>query len=247
MRKPTILNYIYYHCTKKKNRKCFQKSIRVEELERQFNERLNRLKIGDNYLKLALDYLQEKQELATRDEKTIRQSLQQTYDDCQTRINNLNKEYTSPQNMNHELYAPEEFKQLKDGLLRERGRIDDEMNTVKEKIDKTHELSERTFNFCVYASYHFNNGNLQMKKEIFATIGSNLTLMDKNLSIEALHPYLFIEKELDSQIALYAGLEPTKRGYNKRKEAAFAASIPSWLRDLDSNQDTILQRDVSYH
>src|SRR3989338_10742101 len=28
-----------------------------------------------------------------------------------------------------------------------------------------------------------------------------------------------------------------ENGYTKRKEAAFAASIPNWLRGLDSNQD----------
>ena len=49
MKKPTILDYTYYHCTKKKNRNCAQKSIRIEELEKQFDERLQNLKIDNDY------------------------------------------------------------------------------------------------------------------------------------------------------------------------------------------------------
>jgi hypothetical protein len=57
--------------------------------------------------------------------------------------------------------------------------------------------------------------------------------MDRKLRIERLHPYMLIENELKSQRALFVGLEPEKDGYVQRKEAAFAASIPDWLPELD--------------
>jgi hypothetical protein len=40
---------------------------------------------------------------------------------------------------------------------------------------------------------------------------------------------LLIENEIKDQKKLYDVLEPTKHGYNKRKEAVFTASIPTWL------------------
>jgi site-specific DNA recombinase len=229
MKKPVRLNYVYYHCTKKKNRNCSQGSIRIEELEKQFNAKLDTLKIDKDYLKLALDYLQKKQEFEANDEKTIRYSLQKTYDGCQTRLYNINREYTSPQNEGYALYTPEDFKRQKDELLRERGGIEEEMKTVKEKIDQTFELSERTFNYCFYAIHHFTYGDLQKKKEVFSTVGSNLTLKDGKLNVQALEPYLLIEKEVSSIRKRYERLEPEKSGFNKRKEAAFAASSPKWL------------------
>ncbi len=231
MQNPVILKYVYYHCTKKKNRDCTQKHVRVEDLESQFNKELEKITIDEDYLTLALDYLQEKQKTSTKEEKTVRVSLQAAYDDCQTRLANLSKIFTSPQNSHHELYTPDEFAQEKKALVTERTRIEKEMGGTREKFDHDLAVAERTFNFCAFAKRHFNeDAPLQKKREIFSTIGSNLTLKDKKLSIERLHPYLLIENELRDQKQLLATLEPEKKGYTKRKEAAFAASIPNWLR-----------------
>ncbi len=229
MKNPTILQYTYYHCTKRKHPNCSQKGIRVEELEKQFSQRLTTLSIDPDYLKLALDYLQEKQGNEIQNEKAIRQSLDKKYDDIQARIANLNQEYTSTQNMRHELYSPEEFKQLKAGLFTQLTNVEQERADVKKNLVKVLDLSVRTFNFCAYAFQSFKTDDLQRKKEIFSAISSNLTLKDKILSIGALEPYLLIEKDLTRLRKRYELLEPTKNGFIKRKDAAFAASIPSWL------------------
>jgi hypothetical protein len=149
--------------------------------------------------------------------------------------------------MKYELYKPEEFKQLKESLLKERKSIEDELAEARFKVDRTLELSERTFNFCVYARHHFEYGTIQQKREIFSGIGSNLTLKDGKLKIDALEPYLLIEKSVGALKEKFARLEPEKSGFTKRREAAFAASIPKVLPGLDSNQDTRLQRAMSYH
>jgi hypothetical protein len=41
---------------------------------------------------------------------------------------------------------------------------------------------------------------------------------------------LLLRVSLKDQKKLFSALEPEKKGYNKRKEAAFAASVPNWLR-----------------
>ena len=231
MKNPTILNYIYYHCTKKKNRQCSQKTIRLEELEKQFNQVLAGLKIDEDYLKVALDYLQDKQKKEGGAEKTIRQSLQSVYDSCQTRLANLHREYTSPQNSNHKLFSPEEFSVQKEQILSERNGLESKLRNIKESLDNSYEVAERIFNFCAYAQHHFNNAkDLQTKRDIFSTIGSNLILINKELKIERLHPYLLIENEIKSQRELYSRLEPKKGGSTKEKDAVFASSLPTWLR-----------------
>ncbi len=157
--------------------------------------------------------------------------MQETYDNCQTRLKNLHREFTSPQNVDYVLYTTDEYAEHKKSLLKERGDIEKELNAVKTNFDQSIEATERTFNFCAFARSHFNNtDDIQKKRDIFSTIGSNLTLKDKKLNIERLHPYLLIENELKSQKALFASLEPKKRGYNKRKEAAKATSILTWRR-----------------
>lgn len=230
MQSPTMLNYVYYRCTKKKNRACTQKTIRLEELEQQFNKVLAELTIDEDYLKLAIDYLNDKGKNSGHEEKAMQISLQTAYNNCETRLTNLSREFTSPLNSNYELYTPEDFKNQKVELMAERERLAKEMGGTSEKFDRDLVNTERVFNFCTFAKREFNKSDLQKKRIIFGTIGSNLTLKDRILSIERLHPYMLIENELNSQRALYEGLEPEKKGYNKRKEAAFAASVPNWLR-----------------
>ena len=231
MKSPKILKYIYYRCTKKKNGGCTQKFLRLEDLEAQFNKALSDLAIDDEYLHLALDYLRSKQDLDIDGQKDITKSLQATYNTNIIQLENLSREYTSAQNIDHGLYTPEEFKAHKQKLLKERKDIEDQIEESKSKIDQTLELSERTFNFCAYAYHHFNTGDLQKKREIFSNIGSNLTLKDKKLSVQALEPYLLIENELSAQKKLYGEFEPKKNGATKRKTSASRAGIPSWLRD----------------
>jgi site-specific DNA recombinase len=246
MNKPTIKDYYYYRCSKKnKNHKCKQKFIQAKELETQINEILLGLKIDEEYLKIALEYLQEKRDNSLNAEIQMRDMLQSTLNNCQTRLNNLNKEYTSVQNIKHELYSPEEFAELKKEVLNERKNIEAELGKAKSRIDQSLELTERTFNFCAYAFYHFNTTDLQKKREIFSTIGSNLTLKDKILSIERLHPYLLIENELKSQRALFSTLEPTKSGYIKEWEALFRASILTWRRVLDEVRTSLMLSDLT--
>ncbi len=232
---PKILNYTYYHCTKKKNRNCSQVSIRVEDLEKQFSAKLMELRIDPDYLQVALDYLADKQKDSGKEEGQIRLSLQAGYDNCVTRLKNLNREYTSPQNLDYGLYTPEEFKAQKAIIIQERDLLLKQLNEVSANFDDSLKETERIFNFCAFAHYHFNTDNLQKKRDIFSTIGSNLTLKDKKLNIELLHPYLLIQNELIDQRKLYEGLEPEKEGYEERRKAIFVASIPSWLRDQGSN------------
>ena len=96
MENPTILNYVYYRCTKKKNRQCTQKTIRLEVLEKQFNAKLADLTIDEDYLKVALDYLNDKQKDSGGEEKAMQTSLQSAYNTCETRLANLSREFTSP-------------------------------------------------------------------------------------------------------------------------------------------------------
>lgn len=231
---PTILHYTYFHCTKRPCKACSQGSIRLEDLEIQFNEVLSGIKLDEEYLKIAIDYLNEKQNGSFGEEKRIRDSLQSAYDNIQTRITNLQREYNSPQNIGHDLYTPEEYIEQKKTLLKERASIEKELHEVKTKFDESIQATEHTFNFCAFALHHFNTNDIQKKRDIFSTIGSNLTLKDKKLSIERLHPYILIENEIKSQKGLFASLERNKNEsislYNKRKIEAVEASIISMRR-----------------
>lgn len=230
MNNPTILHYVYYHCTKKKDKKCSQKYVKVENLEQQFNDILSKITIDKDYLELALEYLQDKQKNSTSTEKAIRGNLQLALDNCQTRINNIYREYASPQNADHGIYTPEEFKELKANLLKERSDLEGQISKAKNSLDQSLDITERIFNFCTFATHHFNTGDIQKKRQIFSTIGSNLTIKDRKLFIDKLHPFLLVENELKAQKELLIRLEPKESIVNKEEKTTFVASPPDWLR-----------------
>lgn len=222
---PKILHYVYYHCTRKPDRDCRQKAIRVEELEKQFMAELEKISLDKEYLEVALQYLHAKQENFGSEESTMRKSLGSTYESCQTRLKNLHREYTSPQNSNHELYTPEEFSRLKKEIVVERDSAEKELGQIKNKLDNSLEATEKTFNFCTFALHHFNTGDLQKKRTIFSTIGSNLILKDQKLEIEKLHPFILIENEIKALRELSSARTYKKPYTVKQKAQLYKESI----------------------
>ncbi len=231
---PVKLQYVYYHCSKKRG-PCSQKTIRLEDLELQFQNELKKIAIDEDYLNLALEYLQDKQKNFGREESVKRSSLEAIYDNCQLRLKNLHREYTSPQNANHEIYTSEEFVSLKQELNKERQDIEKQLEQVKQSLDSSLEATVRTFNFCTFALHHFNTGDLQKKRSIFSTIGSNLILKDKKVIIEKPHPFILIENELKAQTELISEFEPKKELATKGQSTTFMVLHPNLLRGQGSN------------
>lgn len=223
-----VHHYVYYRCTKKRGA-CSQQYIEQQELEKQFKNELQKITIDQDYLDVALDYLQQKQKDSGKEEKTIRKSMEEAHDDVQKRLNRLHNEYTSSHNVNHELYTPDEFKGLKQALVKERDDLQKQLEQARNKLDKRNEECERIFNFCHLALKEFSTGDLMKKRNIFSTIGSDLILKDKKLCIQKVHPLLLIENELSKQKKLKSRLEPVKSVDTKGKETTFVASIPNWL------------------
>jgi hypothetical protein len=59
MKRPTILHYVYYHCTKKTKPHCSQGFIEVKELESQIDHYLSNIHISEGFKDWAIKYLKE--------------------------------------------------------------------------------------------------------------------------------------------------------------------------------------------
>ena len=231
MEEPTKLHYIYYRCSRRKNDKCTQrKYLPIKQLEEQIDSELQKMDIDEDYLKLALDYLNEKKGKDFKTQEIIRQSLQKNINTCDARLKKLNNDYTSSINLDYSLYAPEEYKEQKQIIMKEKQGFENELNAIEENCKLWIELSEKTFNFCAYARYHLANGDLQRKREILSAIGENLTLKDKLLSIPEYEPFIIIKNTINTIKAQKLALEPKILASKTRKKEVFASSIPTWLR-----------------
>jgi hypothetical protein len=114
------------------------------------------------------------------------------------------------------------------------------LRETENRAEKWVELSEKTFNFATYARKEFVMGGLDKKREIFAALGQNFLVKDKQVSITANEWFVPIEKAYPALEAEYKRLELDKNLTDTTRNAAFAQLILSWGQAL-SGLITVLE------
>ena len=197
-----IHHYTYYHCTKRITLKCIQKTIRDTELERQIIEILSKIEIPSTFHQWAIKYLKEEQSKEAVDRDEILKSQQKRLDSCIRKQDSLFE-----MRINSEI-DKEEYLQRKEQLIEVEQRykqlIDDTHNRAKTWLDN----AEKLFSFAETAKKRFESGNLVVKREILACLGSNLTLLDRKLNIKLQEPLFIFTKYSPELKALRNRLEP---------------------------------------
>ena len=208
MAKPLFLRYTYYHCAKGKDPSCTQKWLSGDELEKQIDHFLSRIRISERFKDWAIKYLHE----LHAKESTFRQEMietrQKAYQECVRRIDNLVKLKTSAHNTDGSLLSEEEYGQQRMELLKEKSALEELLQDAGQGVERALERSEKTFDFACTARDRFAKGDCDTKKEILAGLGSNLILKDKILSIQALEPILLLENALNGDEHRNRPIEP---------------------------------------
>ena len=247
MRNPKILHYVFYHCTKRVNKNCSQKSISLDFLEKEIDGELKKFEIPELFAKWAIKYLNEVNDRETTDRSLIGNNLQKAYKDCQKKIDNLLRLKISPQNLNNEVVSEEEYLSQRKLLLDEKESLLRQVNELDERQNKWLELSEKTFNFACYARYWFANGDLKTRTQILGALGQNLIIQGKKLVIQGYYPFFLIETAKLEMEKYSEALEPAKKVELSALSALPERVSSTWLPGRDSNPNTKIQSLVSYH
>jgi len=235
MKTPTILKYVYYRCTKRKNPSCTQGSIELKELERQISRYLSRIHISESFKNWAIKYLKEETKNEINSRETILSSQRKAYDSCLKKLDNLFALKISPQNTDGSLLSDEEYAKRKAELIKEKARLEEILNDTSGRAEKWLDVAEKTFDFACYARQWFAKGSPQEKGAILQALGSNLTLKDKILHIQLKKPLIFFERVPSGLAQVKCRFEPKKTDQNERKLEQFYAKSPILRRRWDSN------------
>lgn len=223
--------YIYYHCTKRKNPNCSQGSIEEKELNKQINNKLSKIQISEDFKNWAIKYLNVLNEEEVKDRNSTLGSVQEAYNGCLKRIDNLLALKISPQNSDGDLLSDDEYKNQKQTLIEEKERLKEKLGDTDLRVDKWLELSEKTFEFATYAKHWFEKGGQEEKRQIFASLGSNLILKDKIISINLEKPLESLEKMKTEVAEISPMFEPAKKGFTEAQMMNFYSKNPTLLRD----------------
>ena len=236
-----VHRYVYYHCTKRAHPDCSQGSIEEAELKKQIVAEIHSLEIPLEFHSFAMKWFRKENEKEVESRNVVVRSQEKAYKACLAKIDGLTDMRAGGE------ITPEEYKERKGRLIEEKRKLESLFNATGNRVDKWLETADEMFAFIEEAREKFNKGTLERRRAILSTLGSDLILKDKKLSIsieKSLFPLKRVTKEVSK---IRKRLEPLNSLEKQREFDALCEQNPGVLRDLDSNQDTRLQRAMSYH
>jgi DNA invertase Pin-like site-specific DNA recombinase len=234
MKKPTLLHYTYYHCTRRKNPDCKQKGMQVGNVETLIDKALEGFHLSDVFSEWALEALAEDTNYQIQSQNAVINSQQQRYKDVVAELQNLTKLYTSPKNIDGSLMSIEEYGSDRKRLMVEKKQLEKDQETTARKIEEWIDWATNSFDFAVAARVWFENGKPEEKRDIFLSLsGSNLTLKDKELTVSLKKPLDFYSIIATRYPKTKIPLEPRNNAMVTGGKLPFEADIPSLLASKD--------------
>lgn len=186
-----VHHYVFYDCThrnQKTDKKCTEKSVELKNLNLQIKQKLSELSIAPEFQAWAIKHLHEvRKNEAKSDELTLKTSDKEIQKITE-QLKSLNLSYTAPENADRSIISQDEYIEMKNDFLKQKAEAEERRSNKVKNIDQWIELSEKTFNFALYAQTWFENGTDLDGKAILSCLGSNLTIKDKKLNV-SLHPF----------------------------------------------------------
>jgi len=201
--------YIYYHCSKRKiGERCTQRHIRAEMLERQIEEWLRTLSIPERLAAWAQRHwqlnAQSRREIIAAQKLALDQAVEANSRSLST-LTSLRV---------RDIITDVEF-------LAERRKLELEGLRLKQEVQRASEVSisfepaTALVSFNNRAVLWLHRGDCRTKRAIIECVGSNLTLKDKKLSIEAKRPFTSIATARDFP-QLCAAVEDIRTLYEQK-------------------------------
>lgn len=203
-----IHKYTYYHCTKKKNPLCQQKTIEEKILNNQIIDVLASLEIPEEFGKWALAVLRSNNQSEADTRNAILESQQKAYASSLQKIDNLIDMRASG------IITEDEFKRKKELVIGEKDKLQELLKDTETRATNWLDYAEQCFMIAETAPVRFKNGNIETQRAVLSSIGSNLFLKDKKLSIDIEKPLLAIKQAADTAKELNKGLEPPNSVYS---------------------------------
>ena len=190
-----MLHYVYYHCTKKINPDCFEKSIEVNDFYRQVDAILEKITTPEKFKDWAIRFLHEIHKEESKTGELILENKQKAIQFITQQLDSLLIKYASPENMDNQLISAQDYQTLKSRLMKEKDALENQLDKETNKNDWL-ELSKRSFNFTCYARIWFAKGDMEAKRSVFACLGSNHILELQKVALTLRKEYQIISNRL---------------------------------------------------
>jgi site-specific DNA recombinase len=211
-------HYVYYHCTKRRSDyRCRQRCVRVENLEAQIEMFLATLQVPEGIHAWVLTQLNSQQGERKTMEEDRRRSIHKSIGDTDRAISNLTTLRV------HEHISQDEFVAERQKLEKEQFRLKQQL--AEPNTEDAFEPARVLVSFSNRALECFRTGDHAQKRLILGSVGSNLLLKDKILTIQAAKP---LRQVVDS-----TNVSQLRRAVNSIRKL-YLAHDPEFMTMLDN-------------
>lgn len=218
----------YYHCSKKYDRTCKQPYIKVDKLEAQINTILESIYLPEDFVNWTLKQLRKMNDGEINSRQSVESSLITTLTSVKKQLDNLLTKYLSEANANGALFSDIEYKTKKESYLVQIKELEGQLQGQTQIQGNWLDTAEKVFDFATNARYWFNEGTINQKRSIVATIGLNLTLEDGLLRCDLLKPFEVIKQGAEMLKNESKKIEPSERIIITAQSSSSEYSNPFW-------------------
>jgi hypothetical protein len=186
-------------------------------------------------------------------ENILRSQHQERISERESKVKNLQGLLQSARTQKDKLYDAKLSGEIKDvgylnrkldELTKEEESLESALVTVGDENDLSLQIGIAVHELAYKSHEIYENADIDAKRLLFTQLFTNL--LQNGLEIKK--EYTKAASMLIEWVPkLNQDYELAKTQTIKGKDAVLATSQPNWLPDLDSNQDTRLQRAMSYH
>jgi DNA invertase Pin-like site-specific DNA recombinase len=226
--------YTYYHCTRRNaGMRCKEPAIEVRELERQIAETLQNIYIDPAIVERAITLVKKQSGTSEASVLAQRTSLEKALRDCNERLRTLVDLRL------RQLIDDQELVSRREEIQRHNIALTEELSGLDQRAS-WFEPVMAVVSFGSRATAWFMAGDRAIRKMILKTIGSNLTLKDKRLNVEATFPYS-MRPQSTSFLTLWRLVNDVRTLYGNRDPKLLQLiddieAIERLIRDDDSSK-----------
>jgi hypothetical protein len=187
------------------------------------------IEIPAEFHSFAMKWFKKENEKESVGRNSVVDSQQKSYKACLAKIDGLTDMRAGGE------ISPEEFAEKRLKLLEEKKKLEKLFADTGKRVDKWIETGDRMLDFIENAKHKFENGGIEVRRGILSTLGSDLILKDKMLSID-IEKSLFPIKRVSKTLArIKERLEPVKNGDKQREFDRLCSQSLVMRRIGDSN------------
>ena len=233
--------YVYYHCTRRKQVKCVYVSITHDELLEQIDRQIMPLDITPEFHQWALDILSEASVTEKQDQELLRANQEASVYKYQSELDNLTRMRYRDQ-IDDATYTTEK-KTLQETI----NRLNIELQKITQEYVGPNERTQKVFSFAAQARVNFQKGTQEEQRSFIVDFGSELFFDAGILDIIAKKEYQPILKNYEPLKAEYDRFVTENNGSIKEKTEALTSVISSWHGRKESNLRQRFWRPSFYH